>query len=181
MKIICINGQGGVGKDTFVKFCGGQDNGIYNMSMIDCIKDLASSIGWKGTKELRDRKFLSDLKDLIAGYNDYPFKCVLKDIGLAIQHFEGYKWRTKTDMELICFVHAREPGDIRRWRNQYGAKALLIKRKGTNKTYGNHADDDVYSISYDYVIENDDDLSWLKKEADSFIKDIRKEEWESYI
>ena len=77
MKIICINGQGGVGKDSFVFFCGSPFSGIYNYSMIDGVKNIATLIGWDGGKGLKDRKFLSDLKDLVDDYNDYSFRNVL--------------------------------------------------------------------------------------------------------
>ena len=181
MKIICINGQGGVGKDTFVKFCGNEDNGIFNVSMIDCIKRIASSIGWDGTKDSRGRKFLSDLRDLIAEYNDYPFQDVLGKIELAEKQHEWYKWYINFNEELICFVHVREPENIARWRQQHGAKALLIRREEVEKDYGNHADDEVFNIDYDYVIYNDGDLISLRKKANSFIDNIRKEEWSSNI
>jgi len=177
MKIICINGQGGVGKDTFVDYCGSQKNGIFNISMVDGIKKVASLIGWTGSKEPKDRKFLSDLKDLIAEYNDYPFQDVLNEINLA----EWYHWAEKLTDELICFVHAREPEDIQRWKDEYGARALLIRREEVEKTYGNHSDDQVFDIDYDYVINNDGKLEDLKDKANSFITDVRKEKWSSNI
>lgn len=181
MKIICINGQGGVGKDAFVKFCGSEEDGIFNTSMINCVKNLASMIGWKGSKELKDRKFLSDLKDLIAEYNDYPFQSVLEDIAIAEKNHDWYGWYTNLIDELVCFIHAREPEDIQRWREQYGAKALLIRREEVEGDYGNHADDRVFDIDYDYVIINNGNLEDLRNKADFFIKMIRKEEWRSDI
>ena len=181
MKIICINGQGGVGKDTFVEFCGSEEEGVFNTSMINCIKNLATTIGWDGSKDEGDRKFLSDLKDLVAEYNDYPFKSVLDDIKQAERNYDWYSWYTNLTNELVCFVHARESKDIERWRREYGAKALLIRREEVEKTHGNHADDQVFDIDYDYVILNDGDLDCLRDKADYFIKNVRKEEWSSYI
>ena len=181
MKIICINGQGGVGKDTFVRFCGSHESGIFNISMVDCIKNIASSVGWNGSKEPKDRKFLSDLKDLIAEYSDYPFQDVLQKIELAEKHHKWYKWYINFADELICFVHTREPKDIQRWKEQYGAKTLLIRRRKVEGNYGNHADDRVFDIDYDYIVYNDGDLNELKKEADLFVRKIRKEEWSSNI
>ena len=80
MKIICINGSPTAGKDTFVSFCGKKKDGVFNYSMVDGIKELARLGGWSGAKELKDRKFLSDLKDLFDNYNDFSFQDVLRDI-----------------------------------------------------------------------------------------------------
>ena len=154
MKIICINGQGGVGKDSFVFFCGSPFSGIYNCSMIDGIKDIARKIGWDGDKELKDRKFLSDLKDLADNYNDFSFRHVLDNLRFV---FYGYMERRNKEKEAgieepICFVHAREPKDIERWRDSCGARAVLIRRFDTEGEYGNHADDHVFDCEYDYYI-----------------------------
>ena len=181
MKIICINGQGGVGKDTFVGFCGTQEMGVYNFSMIDCIKNLATSVGWKGTKNLKDRKFLAELKELVINYNDYPFVDVLNKIGMAIHNHEWYMWKTGIKKELVCFIHSRETEDIQRWRDQYGAKALLIRRKEIEGDYGNPSDNGVFDIDYDYIVYNNGDLLHLRKEAQTFMEIIESETWESHI
>ena len=178
MKIIVINGQGGVGKDEFVGFCGYEDEGIYNFSMIVGIKRIAESLGWVGSKELKDRKFLSDLKDLAAEYNDFPFKDTLNNIRRAAMN---YKWYHDCSNELICFVHAREPEDINRWVNDYDARALIIRRPEVEGEYGNHADDNVFEVDYDYVVWNTGDLYQLKDTAERFIAQIREESWESNI
>ena len=181
MKIICINGSPMSGKDTFVEFCGSQTSGVFNTSMIDCIKRIASLFGWNGDKGKKDRKFLSDLKDLITEYNDFPFIDVLEQLMIAEKNHKYYEWYDGLDKELICFIHAREPKDIERWRDEYGAKALLIRREETEGDYGNHADDQVFDVDYDYVIFNDSDLDDLEKKAKNFIEQVRKEEWYSEI
>ena len=178
MKIIVINGQGGVGKDTFVGYCGYEDEGVYSFSMVDGIKRTAESLGWVGGKELKDRKFLSDLKDLAAEYNDFPFKDTLNNIRRAAMN---YKWYHDCSNELICFVHARELEDIDRWIYDYGARALIIRRSEVEGNYGNHADDNVFEADYNYTIWNNDNLYQLKDAAKDFITQIRNEEWESNI
>ena len=90
MKIIVINGQGGVGKDSFVGYCGCEEDGIYNLSIIDGIKYAAQQLGWVGGKELKDRKFLSDLKDLAAKYNDFPFQHLIAEISIAEKKYRWY-------------------------------------------------------------------------------------------
>ena len=178
MKIIVINGQGGCGKDSFVSYCGYEDEGIYSFSMVDGVKCAAEQLGWLGGKELADRKFLSDLKDLSAEYSDYPFRSVLNSVMSAIQR---YKWYSNSKNEFICFIHARELDDIDRWVYDYGARALIIRRPEIEGTYGNHADDDVFEVEYDYEIWNDGDLYLLKDRAEKFIAQIREEKWESHI
>lgn len=178
MKIIVINGQGGCGKDSFVGYCGYEDEGIYNISMVDGIKRIAEQLGWHGGKEPDDRKFLSDLKDLAALYSDFPFRQTLKKIKDIVNN---YKWYSDNSNELICFVHARELEDIDRFVYDYGARALIIRRPEVEGEYGNHADDNVFDVEYDYEIWNDGDLYLLKDKAEKFIAQIRNEDWESHI
>ena len=68
------------GKDLFCDLCLNYmaSRGIMGgkISTIDAIKKLAIQIGWSGLKEPKDRKFLSDLKDLCTEYNDFPFEIV---------------------------------------------------------------------------------------------------------
>ena len=67
MKVIIINGKAEVGKDTLVTMC--KDllgaNRILNISTVDFVKEVANFCGWDGTKTPENRKFLSDLKDLV--------------------------------------------------------------------------------------------------------------------
>lgn len=73
--IIVINGRGGVGKDTFVKYCMESPliTFIENMSTIEPIKGVAHLLGWNQEKTPEARKFLSDLKDLSSNFNDFPY------------------------------------------------------------------------------------------------------------
>lgn len=176
MKIIVINGQGGVGKDSFVGYCGCEEDGIYNLSIVSGVKAAAEMLGWTGGKELKDRKFLSDLKDLAAEYNDFPFQHLIAEISIAEKK---YRWYHESYNEFICFVHARELDDIDRLVYDYGARALIVRSPAVEGKYGNHADDDVFEVDYDYTIWNTGDLYQLKDTAERFIAQIREEEWES--
>lgn len=178
MKIICINGQGGVGKDSFVSFCGDKIDGVFNYSMVDGIKELAKIGGWNGAKELKDRKFLSDLKDLFDNYNDFSFNSVLSTISSDL--FIREAW-LEPENEMICFIHARESKDIQRWKDEHGARAVIIRRTNVEGEYGNHADDQVFDFDYDYCIWNNGTLDTLHNIAQSFIKEIREENWESHL
>lgn len=178
MKIIVINGQGGAGKDEFVGFCGYEDEGIYNFSMVDGIKSVAETMGWTGSKFSVDRKFLSDLKDLASEYNDYPFQYTLKEVKEAVKDYRRYH---DLSNEFICFIHARELEDIDRWVYDYGARALVIRRPEVEGSFGNHADDNVFEVDYDYEVWNTGSLYQLKEAAENFIIKIREEGWESDI
>ena len=167
MKIIIINGQGGSGKDTFVKFCKKHSTRpIFNISMIDGVKKIAEQIGWTGGKDLKDRKFLSDLKDLLNDYNDFPFNDTLHTLRVL--------YNASANKEFICFIHARELEDILRWGTLFNITTVLIERQEIKGNYGNHADDEVYNIDYDYVIRNDSSLEALEEEAKKFITKINE-------
>ena len=81
MKYVCINGAPRSGKDTFVDIChlllGDR---CFNVSSVDFVKHLATECGWNGEKNLKNRKFLSDLKDLLTQWEDVPYKKIVEAI-----------------------------------------------------------------------------------------------------
>ena len=160
-QIIIINGQGGVGKDTFINILSEKGLKISNISSVDGIKELARMVGWNGAKEDRDRKFLSDLKILTTNYCGFSENYL---INKAIEFLES-------DNDLM-FVHIREPFYIQEFLNKFPtAKTLLIKRKDIYN-YGNMADDGVFDFNYDYVVENYGTLDELEVIATQFVNDI---------
>ena len=171
MKVFGVNGKGTVGKDAlenFVKeYCNSLKIKSNKISMIDMVKDIATSIGWAGGKDMRDRLFLSRLKDLFSEYNDSPYQVVktrIKDLDA-----EG-----STDVLLI---DAREPSDIERLVKDFNAKTILVKRDDTPAHYGNHADDGVFDYQYDIMIDNNGTLNELKDKAikftDEYVRGVR--------
>lgn len=178
MKIIVINGQGKVGKDSFVDYCKENNAYVQNLSTIDPIKALATKIGWNGQKTDRDRRFLSDLKDLTSKYNDYPYIQTIKAIEDLVWDYHYYNLPTKN---MIIFLHCREPEDIDVWKRFHGARTLLIRRRDVEEKHGNHADDNVFDMVYDYTIYNEGSLLDLKKEAEKFMKKVLDEEWQSRV
>lgn len=180
MKIIVINGRGGVGKDSFIEGCrDGQkdwEREIFSISSVDYVKDMAKDIGWDGIKNDKGRRFLSDLKDALSRYNDGPFRDVIKEIQYILWN---YKEKEKSTKNLIFFVHAREPEEIERWVRDYGAKTLLIRRPSVERSHNNHADDNVDNYDYDYTYHNVYDLETLKTGAKEFIKWIKQKPWYS--
>ena len=78
-EIIVINGTGACGKDSFVKYVENYAS-VYNFDSVHKIKLLAELIGWNGvSKTEKDRKFLSDLKQLTKDYNDMPYNEIKKE------------------------------------------------------------------------------------------------------
>ena len=162
--IVIINGTGGSGKDTFVEFvC--KYTSVINFSSVDKVKEIAKLIGWNGGKTEKDRKFLSDLKSLTAEYNDMPFRSMAEVVD---------KFR-ETDDEIL-FLHIREPENIERAVNEFGAKSLLVKRIGLENISSNYSDANVDNYDYDYRIENDT-LEQLEKDAILFIEKLRGNEY----
>ena len=60
-QVIIINGTGGSGKDTFVRFCS-EFAKVTNISSVDKVKEAAKIlVGWNGEKHEKARKLLDDL------------------------------------------------------------------------------------------------------------------------
>ena len=47
---------------------------MLNVSTVDKVKEIAAECGWDGVKSPKNRKFLSDLKDLLTEWGDVPYK-----------------------------------------------------------------------------------------------------------
>ena len=165
MQVIIVNGPGGSGKDTLEGFVSDiimQNNQkAEKVSMVTYVKQIAEKCGWDGGKNFADRKFLSDLKQALANWNDSPYEYVK----LFIKQME-------INQVDVVFVDAREAEDIDRLKKDFGAITVLIKREALPKAYGNIADDNVYNYTYDYVVENNGTLDELKQSAETFYKDI---------
>lgn len=161
-QIIVINGTGGCGKDTFVDFCK-KYSSIMNFSSIDKVKEIATLIGWNGTKTDKDRKFLADLKRLTTEYNDMAFNSIKE----AINEFRNSR-------DELLFIHIREPEEIDRMVREFGAKTLLIKRDGLELIKSNPSDANVENYNYDFIVVNKT-LDDLDKQAYKFIDEIKKD------
>ena len=175
MKVVIINGKGGVGKDTFVVMC--KDilgaGCIYNISTVDFVKEVAEMCGWDGTKTPKNRKFLSDLKDLLTEWDDIPLKKVVEEVSNCSACAEICGDSNKS----VVFIHCREPKEIGKLVHYFGEEAatLLIRRSEAEAVEQiNHADNDVLQYAYDYTIWNDSTLSWLRNEAMVFLRDYLK-------
>ncbi len=162
--VIVINGRGGVGKDTL---CGiaGEVYKVQNYSSIDPIKQMARLVGWQGGKSAKSRKFLADLKELTANYNDYP----------TIYLLDRYRAFLASTDEIL-FVHIREGEQIQKFVDQVHSPCVtLLVRRGDCKQLGNLADDGVEDFNYDYIYENSDTLEETAEHFSKLLVTMREE------
>ncbi len=157
-QVIIINGTGGSGKDTFVRFCS-EFAKVTNISSVDKVKEAAQIlVGWNGEKNEKARKLLVDLKQLSIKYNDYPTKYIQ----------EQYKIFEKSDSQYL-FIHIREIEEIEKIKKLLNAKTLLVLNSRVALITSNSSDANVYKYEYDYKIENSGSLEDLKQKAKEFI------------
>ena len=168
MKIYILNGKAGSGKTTFFKLIEEKcRNYVYNYSTVDLVKKVAYGCGWDGSKTPENRKFLSDLKDLLTEWDDVPYKDCLKEIKRITSLADIY------DVEhddWAIFIDCREPKEIQKFVDRLGAKTIFIDRKIEDYNASNHADANVENFEYDIVIDNNRTLEDLAAVAMNFIK-----------
>lgn len=168
-QVFIINGSGGHGKDAFIEALNNQFAKkvlIGNYSSVSKVKKIAKAIGWNGEKTERDRKFLSDLKQLTIAYNDMP----LNDLKEYAKSFMG-----DDEFNKMLFFHIREPEEIKKAINafkEYNVKTILVKRDSVKHIATNPADGSVYDYDYDIVINNNGTLLDLYMTAFYFFEDL---------
>ena len=165
--VIIINGKGGTGKDTVCELTA-RHYKVRNISSIDPIKKIARQHGWKGEKDAKARRFLSDLKQAFVAYNDLPNTFVQ----------EQYRQFLDSDEELM-FVHIREGAQIDDFKAQVSTKCvtLLIHSEGRSQgAYGNASDDGAEDYPYDYRYVNDQPLARLEEDFMAFLRTILEDQ-----
>lgn len=183
VKVVVINGMPMSGKTTFEELCqeicdpfakesGFEEGSILCVdicSTIDFVKIVAKQCGWDGTKDLKNRKFLSDLKDLLTEWNDVPFKKIQSCVNMRAKSFAAVDW--------IVFVDCREPAEIQKLKERLNATTVLIRRPSVeNNETSNHADTNVFDYDYDLEITNEFGLDELQMIAEAFIEYMKREE-----
>ena len=78
----------------------------------------------------------------------------------------------KNSDKHIMFIHIREPENIQRAVDEFGAYTLLVKREGKSNIMSNYSDANVDNYNYDFIIENDT-LENLEKRAKAFIEELK--------
>lgn len=168
LKVLAINGAPGSGKTTFENMLKERMGAYYcSRSTIDRVKEIAEECGWDGTKTPENRKFLSDLKDLLTNYNDGP----MQDIKWYLELFEeDLRFHYVEDRPHIFVSDVREPAGLQRFKDEYDAITILIRRAAAEDVEtSNHADAEVLNFDYDYIINNNGTLDTLQKIAYDFI------------
>ena len=160
--IVIINGSGRAGKDSFVH-AAAKFAYVMNFSSVDKIKKAAKVLGWDGGKSEKDRKFLSDMKDLSTTYNDCPFQSMREKVSEFYNSEAG-----------ILFLHIREPEEIERAKKEFNAHTLLIIRNSVDQVKSNHADANVFDYDYEFTVLNDGDLTDLAIRAKEFVEELKE-------
>ena len=126
------------------------------ISTVDLVKEVGKFCGWNGQKAPKDRKFLSDLKDILTQWDDVPYK----DIASSYDECkEIWKHLEYSEENCILFVMCREPEEIQKFVDRLGAKTLLVIRETVDETaQSNHADKEVLNYNYDITILNNGTL-----------------------
>lgn len=163
-KIFVQNSVGGSGKDTWASLLNKYIPTL-KYSIVDLPKEAAKVLGWDGGKTEKDRRFLSDIMDLSTDYNDAPFKDILS----LVTDFKNNKDYAEYK---VLTIDMRDPKDIARAVETFGAETILIRNPNVEKIESNHADRDVENYEYDYIIENNGSLEQLERVAKLFVCDV---------
>lgn len=179
-KAIIINGFGGVGKDTFIDILRSEFNynhqgqtiydakwNIESFSSVDKVKEAAKILGWDGvTKDLKSRRFLHDLKNLVTEYND----------GCLLYMKTTFERIHDSDYLIdLIFFHIREPKEIDKAKEALNAIVIYVKNDNVLRNDHNLEDKDIENYPYDYIVNNFGTLEDLKIEAHKFIEWIGKQ------
>ena len=169
IQYIIVGGFPRSGKSTFVSYCQEiiGENYTLDISTVDLVKNLAIIAGWDGTKTPKNRKFLSDLKQLLIEWDDVPYKDIIKTAQKRRAELDAYGI-THT---LYVFVQCREPEEIQKFVDRVGARTLFISRKDHEKPT-NESDIATRRYNYDTTIFNDGDLDQLALCARAYIKSL---------
>lgn len=167
MKVFVINGAPGAGKDQFVTevkkvFSSKSCYRVFNISTVDEVKRIATECGWDGTKTLSNRKFLSDLKQLLINWNDF----VMKDLKLKVAEI-----KLISNINPIIFIHSRESNEIKRICAEFNAQSIIIRRASVETmATSNKSDSDVLNYDYDIMVNNNGSLFDLHNRAVEFVE-----------
>ena len=162
-KVFITNGSAQNGKDSVAEAIS-KYIPTHKYSSITLVKDMLKSVGIKEEPKTEEKRLLwSDLKDRLTKYDDIPFK----DMASIVTDFKNDLIDAK-----VLLIDIREPEEIARAVETFGAKTILVRNPNAKKVTSNHADRDVENYNYDYIIENDGTLEQLEKVAKLFVCDV---------
>lgn len=173
MKIVILNGAPTSGKDSLVERCASllPEGACLNISTVDYVKQIATDMGWDGTKTSENRRFLSELKDTLTHWKDLPFKDTVGRVG----DFVGDILNNKLDLyeKSVVFIHCREPEEIARLQEKLQAITVLVRRDVVdNSEQSNHADSEVDNFGYNIIVENNGTLDDLMDSARTLLTEV---------
>ena len=169
LKIVVVNGRPGSGKTTFEYIIKKKMSAFCEMrSTVDLVKEIAMFYaGWDGNKDLKSRKFLSDLKDLLTKFDNVPFNDIVRYKDIWEDDMVRYG---VAEQPHVLLVDSREPEEIQKFKDELGAVAVLIRRAEVDdEETSNHADANVFDFDYDWVIENNGSLEDLERKTLDFL------------
>lgn len=176
VKYVIVNGLPTAGKDLFASFCvkklEERGKNATMISSVDFVKEVARFCGWNGEKTPENRKFLSDVKDLLTTWGDVPFRKVID----AAEDFDGVCRMMGSIEDSWVFVMMREPTEIGRFVALTGAATVFIDRKAAEGTQSNHADAQVKDYNYDWYIDNNSTIEQLDVTAEELVNHLLKSE-----
>jgi hypothetical protein len=163
-QILITNGLPRCGKDTFAEILG-EVVRVDKWSSIGDIKDIAVLFGYDDKrKDERDRQFLSALKSLSTEYSDYAFR----KMAARIEKFHNPKY----DIAKILIIDIREPEEIERAVNEFGAKTVLIENDRVEHITSNPSDARVFDYTYDYIVQNNGTLEEFRAQIMIFLAEL---------
>ena len=160
-KVYITNGMARSGKDTLASYMNDFIPTL-KFSSIDRVKEVALQCGWNGEKDEKGRSFLSDLKDLLTEYYDFPFESIK----------EKYNEFLNDDKYSVLLVDIREPAEIEKAVKEFKAKSILVENNRVEVITSNSGDAGVFNYSYDYIIKNNGTLAELKATVKQFVEEV---------
>ena len=129
---------------------------VFDISFVTEIKKIAKEhLGWNGSKEEKDRKFLSDFANLTQEYNNFCINSIIKKEEII----------SSVKNNFIYIIDIRNPEYISNLYQYFSLKgfsytvcSVFIERNDTIKQYQNKDDNNVLDYSYDYYIDNNSDI-----------------------
>lgn len=171
INIVIVNGFPRSGKTLFTNNCIKELKEYgFTISTIDFVKHIARNCGWNGEKTPKDRKFLSDLKRLLVDWGDVPYRKIEEAIDYIRQVSIQYNIASEN---FFLFVDSREPEEIKRFKDEYGAITVLIDRDEVKTKQSNDSDNDVENFEYDYIIKNNGSLKEFQDASLEFLNTIK--------
>jgi dephospho-CoA kinase len=156
-KIYIVNGKPRAGKDTFAELLGKHCR-VFKYSSVDKVKQIAAKCGWDGGKTDKDRRFLSQLKKITTEFNDMAYD----DVAEKVAYF------LKTDFFDVMLIDIREPEEIDRAIEGFGAEAVFIENKNVPAVTTNLSDRNVELFEYDHIVLNNGTLEDFEETVKRF-------------